>query len=95
MNKLNNIRDFIIWKISNDLKEHKLVEKSKFWINFEIWTKLLYESKNGWFFEGFFLGYIREKSNNWICNYYYKMLNIETWVLEFCPIYNINGYLFK
>ncbi len=96
MEKSSKIVDYvnsIISVISNNINEHKQIEKSKFWKNFQIWTELLYEGKEWWFFEWYFLWHVGDKARSWVYNYYYKILNKMTGNMELCPIYNISWYI--
>jgi len=85
----------IISTLNKNIVEHKYIERIKFWVNFKIWTELLFESKDWGFFEWYFLWLISIKTNCWFYNYNYKILNKVTWNLELCPIYNICWYIEK
>jgi len=93
----NNILNFInsiITSLNKNFEEHKRIEKRKFWKNLKVWTPLLYESKNGGFFEWIFLWRELDRRNG-LYNYNYKVFNNKTWYLELCPIYNIAWYIEK
>ncbi len=92
-NRVTRFLNSIINNINSNIEEHKQIERSKFWKNFTVWTEILYESHEGWFYEWYFLGHIENKTHNWVYNYYYKILNKVTGSLELCPIYNVSWYV--